>query len=143
MVTFNWGVLISPLSDPELLNKMIRELNQVHRLDNEIGRARAKKDFKTFLDKLHQEEELIDDISEKSKVKTLRVINQLHNVEQNFLSYRKTVKKQLRSSQDNETLKQTLESINEFLKHIKEFKRKIQKNSHQSIIEEKKLRNAA
>ena len=131
------GRLKSPLSDPELLYKMIRELWEVQSLTSQQKKALDRGDFGGFLKILKLELFKVDDVAEKTKVKTIRIIDALKSVEANFNSYRRKLKK---ISKKNKSLTEQMHYVESILGEIKLIKNKMRDESGRSIREESKVR---
>jgi len=134
------GRLRSPLSDAELVLKMIRELKESYNLHLQVQDSMAKKHFKILLKFLKDELGKVEDVAEKTKVQIIRLEDELKSVESSLNSYRRNLKK---IAKKDPSAKQAMEFVESLLADVRKIKSHIINESRRSIIEEQRvIRNA-
>ncbi len=151
MVKRGLGRLVSPLSDAELILKMIRELKMSYSFHLQQKNARVRNDMASLLRNVEQDLGQIEDVSEKTKVKELRLEISLKSVEANLNSYRRNLKKKMKLEKKNKQPKlenyrrynESLEYVETLLAEIREIKKGIREESRRAIQEEKAIHREA
>ena len=132
------GRLKSPLSDPELLNKMIRTLWDIQSLNAQHKTALKNGDLNKFFEAFEQELIKSEDVGEKTRVLDVRLEERLKRVETDLNSYRRKLKK---ISKKDPSAKEQLEYVESLLKKIRNIKTKIKDEAGRAIRGETKIRH--
>tara|TARA_B100000315_G_C14558975_1_gene579593 strand:- start:6 stop:422 length:417 start_codon:yes stop_codon:yes gene_type:complete len=132
------GRLKSPLSDPELLNKMIGTLWDIQSLNAQHKTALKNGDLNKFFEAFEQELIKSEDVGEKTRVLDVRLEERLKGVETNLNSYRRKLKN---ISKKDPSAKEQLEYVESLLKKIRNIKTKIKDEAGRAIRGETKIRH--
>ena len=134
------GRLKSPLSDPELILKMIRRAKEVEPLHMQQLRAastsRTLEEFKGFFKTFQEELNMIEDVAEKTKVVKVRMLDSLKKVEAILNSYRRNLERRQKKEPE---AKQTLNGVESLLDDIRNLKKRIKEETEASVREEGKI----
>jgi len=130
------GRLKSPLSDAELVLKMIRELKESYNLHLQVQDSMAKKHFRTLLRFLRDELGKVEDVAEKTKVQIIRLEEELKSFEASLNSYRRNLKK---TAKKNPSAKQAIEFVESLLADVRKIKNYLIDESRRSIVEERRI----
>tara|TARA_Y100000294_G_scaffold136039_2_gene128852 strand:+ start:2230 stop:2625 length:396 start_codon:yes stop_codon:yes gene_type:complete len=130
---------------------MIRELKMSYSFHLQQKNARVRNDMASLLRNVEQDLGQIEDVSEKTKVKELRLEISLKSVEANLNSYRRNLKKKMKLEKKNKQPKlenyrrynESLEYVETLLAEIREIKKGIREESRRAIQEEKAIHREA
>lgn len=145
MVKFNWGNLVSPLSDEELTLRLINRAKRAQYIQNKRKTYLKNQDYSNFFESLKSEIEYLDDLDQKVQVKKLRILNE------NLITLKNSFKEQLKhakkASKDKQIkipgYKEKLQQYHEFIDGVIEKTNELildfKKGAEKSIEEQKKF----